>query len=52
MTEFEKQIDRIVSKAYLSPTGLSTPHTTYQDAHAKEPLITLEMVRKSFRKKR
>ena len=47
--EFEKQINRIVSKAYHSPTGLSTPYKIDQDVHAKEPLITLEMVRKWFR---
>ena len=33
---FENMAYKLISKAYYSPTGLSTPNKIYADAHAKK----------------
>ena len=48
--DFEKQINRIISKAYHCPTGLSTPYKVYQDVHPKDKRITLQLVKDWFAK--
>ena len=45
---FEKMAYKLISKAYYSPTGLSTPNKIYADVHAKHKAITLDLVRQWF----
>ena len=37
---FEKMAYKLISKAYYSPTGLSTPNKIYADVHAINKAIT------------
>ena len=45
---FENMAYKLISKAYYSPTGLSTPYNIYADVHAKNKAITLDLVRQWF----
>ena len=45
---FEKMAYKLISKAYYSPTGLSTPNKIYAGVRAINKAIALDLVRKWF----
>ena len=45
---FGKMAYKLISKAYYSPTGLSTPDKIYADVRAINKAITLDLVRQWF----
>ena len=45
---FGKMAYKLISKAYYSPTGLSTPSKIFADVHAKNKAITLDICRQWF----